>query len=317
MAALQCWIWAATVFAETELVDRIVAIVNDDVISLYDLEQAMKPYRRQIEELGYGTDQERRMLFKLREDLLNQLINEKLTDQEVKKYEISISEEEIDRYLENLKKTNYLTDEQLQDALAKEGMALDDYRNAVKERMLRTRLLNRQVRSKIVITEEEIRAYYDSHKDQYAGEKKYHLKHIIIRVSAVAGSGQRAAARDQMQAILERFKAGESFAALADRYSDPDLTLKGGELGVFAFDSLSPKIQDAVEDLSEGDITAVIESEQGFQIFLVERIESMPSRTYEEAAQEIEDKLAEEIIDTRFDEWLEDLRARSHVKIIM
>jgi peptidyl-prolyl cis-trans isomerase SurA len=317
LVLLSCWAWPAGTFAEPELVDRIVAVVNDEVISLYDLEQAMKPYRQQIEALGYGSDQERRMLFKLREDLLNQLVDEKLTDQEVKKYKISVSDEEVDRFIENLKKSNFYTDEQFQAALAQEGMTLDEYRERVRERMLRTQLLNRQVKSKIVITEEDIRSYYEAHKEQYAGEKKFHLKHIVIRVPAMADSARRAAVRRQMAEILERLRAGESFAALADRYSDPEVTLAGGELGVFAFGSLAPRIQEAVRELSPGDLTPVIESEQGYQIFLVERIEDTPTRSFEEAAPEIEEKLVEEVVDTYFAEWLENLRARSHVRIIM
>ena len=317
LAVLGCWMWSASAPAETDLVDRIVAIVNDDVITLYDLEQALKPYRQQIKELGYSQDQERRMLFKLREDLLNQLIDEKLTDQEVRKYKISVSEAEVDRFLENIKKTSSYTDEQLQEELAREGMTLDEYRKRIKERMLRMQLLNREVKSKIVITEEDVRAYYDAHRDQYAGQKKYHLKHIIIRVSAGSDSGQREAALQKIRLIQERLKAGESFESLADRYSDPELTLKGGELGVFAFDSLAPQVQDAIDGLAAGGISPVVESENGFQIFLVAGIESTPGRTLEEASAEIENKLAEEVVDTHFSQWLENLRSSSHIKVIL
>ena len=89
--------------AQTEIVDRIVAIVNDDVISLYDLNFAIKPYQMQIKQMGYDPEKERKMLFKMREDILNELINEKLTDQQVKKYQISISDKAVDNALENIK----------------------------------------------------------------------------------------------------------------------------------------------------------------------------------------------------------------------
>ncbi len=303
--------------AETELVDRIVAIVNDDVISLYDLEADMRPYREQIEAMGYDENREMRMILKLREDLLNQLIDEKLTDQEVKKYKITVSDAEIDAFLETIKKNSFGSDENFQAALARDGLTLEDYRARVRERMLRTQLLNREVKSKVVITEDDVRAYYEAHRGQYGGEMRYHLKHILMRAPEGTDPARREAVRAEMRSILDRVKAGESFESLADRYSDPTLTLKGGELGTFALSSLSPRIQEAVRGLSQGEVTPLVEGEQGIQIFLVDRVESTEGRSLGEVSAEIENKLAEEIIDRHFSQWLGNLRARSHIKVIL
>jgi peptidyl-prolyl cis-trans isomerase SurA len=154
-----------------ELVDRIVAVVNNDIISLQELNRITKPYVERIKENRYSNEKEQKMLFEIRRKILDQLIDEKLTDQELKRHNITVSTKEIDRTIERIKETASITDEELRTELASQGLTMEEYRVRTKEHLLRRKLINREVRSKIVITQEDIKAYYDSHKDAYAGEK--------------------------------------------------------------------------------------------------------------------------------------------------
>ena len=149
-----------------KIVDRIVAVVNDDIISLRELNQAIKPYSDKIKRLNYSSEKKQEMLFKVREDFLDQLINRKLTDQKIKRSKISVREKEIDLALERIKKTSLLTDEELRKALSQEGLSMEEYRESLKEQLLRTRLVNLEVRSKIIITEEDINSYYKKNYDK-------------------------------------------------------------------------------------------------------------------------------------------------------
>ncbi|MCJ7540219.1 MAG: SurA N-terminal domain-containing protein, partial [Desulfobacterales bacterium] len=99
-----------------EIVDRIVAVVNDDVITLIELKGSLKPYMEKIRSLGYPPEKEQELLFKVRKDMLDRLINQKIEDQEIKRSKVEISEEQIDQTIERIKETNYLTDEQLRAA---------------------------------------------------------------------------------------------------------------------------------------------------------------------------------------------------------
>lgn len=314
-------VWGATAAERAaigaELVDRIVAVVNDDIITLYDLEQAMRPYRQQIDELGYDQERARRMIFKLRQDILGQMINDKLTDQEAKRLGITISEKAVDNAIENVKKNGYFTDEQFRSLLAQEGMTMEEYRKQVRDRLMRMQLVNLEVRSKIVITQEEVRAYYEANYLTGATDTKYHLKHIIKRLPATAGNAERAAGIEQMKAIRARVQSGESFEALADQYSDPEVTAPGGDLGVLPFSSLSRQIKDAVKGLSTGDVTPVLETDQGIQLIYVYQVEKTSARSFEEVSNEIEQKLYEEVVDKYFSEWLEKLLSRSLIKITL
>ena len=150
-----------------DVVDRIVAVVNDDIVTLYELNRAIKPYADKIGALEYSMEKKKEMLFRVREDVLKQLVDEKIRDQEIRRTNRRVSEEDIDLAIEQTKKANYFTDEDLRDALAKDGFTLEEYREKLKEQILRGKLINLEVKSKIVITKEEIKSYYENHIDKY------------------------------------------------------------------------------------------------------------------------------------------------------
>ncbi|MBW2443445.1 MAG: SurA N-terminal domain-containing protein, partial [Deltaproteobacteria bacterium] len=140
---------------EPELVDRIVAVVNNDIITLYDLNRAFAPYVKNIKALQYPPEKERQTLFKVRQDILNQLIDRILANQQIKRGQITVSQNEIDNTIERFKESRQLTDEQLRLGLESQGMSMEDYRKEIEEQILRAKLVNREVKAKIVITKED------------------------------------------------------------------------------------------------------------------------------------------------------------------
>jgi peptidyl-prolyl cis-trans isomerase SurA len=299
-----------------EIVDRIVAVVNDDVITLTELNSSLKPYAEKIRSLGYPKEKEQQLLFKVRKEILDHLINEKIEDQEIKRSKVEISEEQIDRTIERIKETNFLTDEQLRAALAKDGMTMEEYREKIKGQILRERLVNLKVKSKIVITKEDIRAYYEKHIDEYVGKPKYHLRNIILKVPLFTDDTKKLEIKKKMDAILEKLKSGESFEALAAKYSESPAASDGGDLGKFEFDSLSPQLQKAIEKIKPGEFTPVLDTDLGYQILFLENIVNAKGKTLEEVTPEIESKLYNETIDEKYGTWIGELRKQSVIKII-
>jgi len=300
-----------------KIVDRIVAVVNDDIISLRELNQAVKPYSDKIKVLNYSSEKKQEMLFKVREDFLDQLINRKLTSQKIKRSKISVSEKEIDLALERIKKTSLLTDEELRKALSQEGLSMDEYRENLKEQLLRTRLVNLEVRSKIIITEEDINSYYKKNYDKYKGERKYHLRNIVMRIPRFAGDADKKKVFERMEELLEQLDEGESFADLARAHSEALVAAsEGGDLGMFKIETLSPQLQDAIKELQPGEYTSILETDQGYQIFFIQNILETPVKLLKEVLPEIQEQLFNKIINEKYRTWLEELRKKSHIKII-
>ncbi|MGD8891604.1 MAG: SurA N-terminal domain-containing protein [Desulfobacterales bacterium] len=299
-----------------EVVERIVAIVNDDIITLFELNRSFKPYAEKIRALGYSTDREREMLYKVREDMLNQLIDQKLKDQEIKRYKIEIGEQEIDQTIERIKEASFYTDEDLRGALAKDGLTMKDYRERIKEQMLRTKLVNLKVKSKIVITQEDITSYYENHPDKYGGTKKYHLYNITIKAPLFADEEEKLKIKARMDEILEELNTGKSFETMINSYSESSLDVEGGDLGLFRLDELSPQLRDAIKDMKADEFTPVLDTDLGFQIFFVKEIVKTSGKPLEEVSPEIEKILFNEIVEEKFQSWIKELRNQSVIKII-
>jgi peptidyl-prolyl cis-trans isomerase SurA len=302
--------------ATAEVVDRIVAVVNQDIILLSDLRDRMKPYTQRIQQQNLDQDRQREMLFKVRKEMLDRLVDEKLTDQEVKRDNIQVDDAEIDQTIERIKAANSFTDEDLRGYLKQEHMSMQQYRDKIKEQILRLRLVNYEVKSRIVVTEQDIEDYYKNHPALYGGKISYHLRNILMQVPGDATDAQKQAIREKMQNIRSRIKDETSFADLAKSYSQSPAAAEGGDIGEFQEETLSPQIREALKGLKAGQTTAVLDTDRGLQLFYVQAIQRSNGKPLKSVKDEIHQKLFNQIVDKKFVSWLDDLRNKSHIKII-
>ncbi len=310
LACLAAGLWSP---ARAEVVDRILAVVNDDIVTQYEFNEAVKPYEARIRSLGYSADKERQVLSKVREEVLNQLIDEKLADQEIQRFKLSVSEKEMENAIERFKAANNLTEEGFREALKEEDLSFEEYRKRIREQILRSKLVTRQVKSKIVITQEEVRAYYESHPERYGAKKRLRLRHILLRRPSTDEGKEKK--RTQMNQILDALKKGKPFADMARNHSEV-LAEEGGQLGLFEIDELSEALQGALKGKGSGEFTDIVETDQGFQIVYIEEIVEVPAKELGKVSAEIEEALYQEQVKSRYDAWLSELKTRSIVKRI-
>ncbi len=301
---------------EPIIADRIVAVVNDEIITLYDLNQTLKPYEKNIRARDYTPQNADQALFKLRSDLLETMIDQKLADQRIKKYKIEISEQEIDKTIERLKESRSFTDEDLRAGLAEQGLTIAEYREDLKRQILRSRLVNREVKSKIAITDEEVEKYYNDHIEKFAAVTKYHLWNIFIRFSQKADESEKQMAFNKMETVLNQLKQGQSFESFATEIPDSPESPEGADLGFFRLDELSPQLRNVVKDLKEGQYSSILNIDRGYQVIYVKKVVVTGSKTLSDVKAEIEDTLYNEAIDNRYNTWMIELRKRSHIRII-
>ncbi len=301
---------------EPELVDRIVAVVNNDIITLYDLNRAFAPYVKNIKALQYPPEKERETLFKVRQDVLNRLVDDMLADQQIKRVRVTVSEKEINNAIERFKESRQLTDEQLRQGLESQGLSMEEYRKEIKDQILRVKLVNREVRAKIVITKDDIKKYYENHPEKYTGEKKYYLWNLFVKVPSGSGTPEWNSARDQMEALLGRLKQGQSFASLVEESKRSPSGVQGMDLGLYSLADLAEQLRQVVEKMSPGDYSAVLETNFGYQIVYVQNTEDSKAKPLEAVEEEIEQILFKETVDDKYQQWLEQLRVKSHIRII-
>ena len=302
--------------AQAAVVDRILAVVNEDVITLYDIETLMRPLSQNIKAQRLPPEREMQAVAKLRDEMLNNLIDTKLTEQEVKRYNITITEEEVENYIRQLKQRRSITDEQLRALLAEQGLTLEDYRKEVKLQLQRTKLVNREVRSKVVITEADIKAYYEKNKAKYGGGTRYHLWNLFVKLPAQASPADREAAQGLLAEVLAELRRGRSFPEIVRLTTERASALQGSDLGLFRVEELTPQLREVVRGLKPGQFSAVVESDFGYQIVYIQEIQETVSKPLAQVEAEIQDILFRERVDDRFSSWLSDLRKRSHIKIM-
>ncbi len=288
-----------------EIIDRIVAIVNNDIITLSDLNKSTQSYRQNIQASQNTDTRKKELIAQLESDMLRQLVENSLTVQEAEKYGIEVTGQDIDHAVENFKKANHLDDEKLERGLAAEGLTLADYRNKIKDQIRQSMVVNRAVRSKIIITDEDVSAYYNDHKDQFTGIQKYRLKNILTQNE------------QDIQTVLTKLKGKASFSQLAQKYSIGSNASEGGELGVFDISSFSDDIRNAVQGLKKGEFTQVLKTGTAFQIIYVEDIIMEGNQTVEEAKEKIQNILYRAQGEKQFKEWMESLKRNAHIKLML
>ncbi|WP_321491946.1 SurA N-terminal domain-containing protein [uncultured Desulfobacter sp.] len=297
--------WAKNCLAQ-EVVDRIVAIVNDDIITLSTLDTAAAQYRENIEASQESSVRKKEVMAQMHTQVLNQLVESSLVIQEAKRMGIAVDDIDVNDAVENFKKEHSLDQENLERSLAAQGMTLEQYRGKIREQILQSMVFARAVRSKIVVTDEEIKAYYNSHEQEFKAKKKYYLKNIIVKDS-----------RD-LSTVREKLKNNGDFSQVAKDYSIGSNAASGGELGEFDISSFSAVIKEALKGVGKGQYTEPVDMGDSFQILYVTDIISQGQGTVrEDVEKQIHDILFREQGEVQFKKWMENLKKSAHIKIML
>lgn len=310
----------ATMFADVavsaEVVDRVIAVVNDDIVRLVELNKTVSRFEEQIQLKRYSPDKENEEIYKIRMEVLNNLIDEKLADQEIRNSGIFVDEREIDVAIEQVKAMNYYSDEDLRIALTANGVNMAEYREEIKRQILRNKLVNIKIKSKIIITESDIENYYENNLDKYASKKQYLLRNIMMTYPMSMDTQSKQTVYSRMEDVYKQLIEGALFTEIAKNVSEAMNAEDGGRLGLFSLDELTENIAEAIKGLKPGEISSITETDQGYQIFFVEKIEETDGRTLSEMTEEISQLLYEESVNEKFQSWIEHLREDAHIKII-
>ncbi len=293
---------------DQEVVEEIVAIVNDDIITLSEYRAEFQANYQALRAQFQGEDFDKQYDF-LKKNLLNQMITDVLLMQEAKKMEDFNVEEQMKIYIDNLKKENNIeSDEEFIRILRQQGMDYDEWRKTLRNSFLKEAVIVSQVHRSIVVDESEIVNYHKSHPEEFTEPPEYTLKAIYISSDNEVEAVKRE--------IVDKISAGEDFGSLASQYSSGPEKEANGDLGSFKQGELAKDLEEAVEILKVGEITPWIPFRNGWYLLkLVEKKESR-LKEFEEARRQIEQRLFSQKAQKRFEEFMKELRAKSYIKIL-
>ncbi len=307
------WFCSLGLHAQTQavkIVDRIVAQVNDDIITQSDIKREMVGIQEELAQKYTGAQLEQAMK-KEEAAILDLLVQRKLFLQKANEYGIGSGlDVRVSAQIEEVRqKNNIKTMEELEQALEAQGMTLAAYREMIKREMIIGILLNEFVDSRITLLTEEVERYYKDHAKDFSSPAEVTLSEILLPTGGDGGQ-----AESQLNEYRKRALQGESFAELASQYSKGPTASKGGGIGAFQLGKLSQQLAAAVAPLKEGEISQVIKMPEGYAIYRVDQLTESIVRPFNEVQDQIKQLLYEQKRTPEFNRYIAQLKEDAYIQ---
>ena len=303
---------AASVYAE--VVDRIVAVVNDDVITLFELNSAFDSYRKKTEEAYTGRDKDK-VIAEAKVAMLHRLIDGYVIEQEAKKVGIVVKDEELMETIKDILSRRNVKIEDFKETLVREGSNFDAYRKEIRNQMVRMRLVRRDLRPKVMVSEDEIGEYYKKHREDYEGREAVRIRQIFIPAPKDCNQEMKARLKADAEMIRKQINTVESFDLVAVSHAVGPAVAMGSDTGFVERGMMLPVVEEAAFRLGKDEISDVIESQMGFHIIRVVDKRGGGIKPLESVREEIREKIEDEKMEKKYEGWMEELRERSHIEI--
>lgn len=294
----------------TFLLDRVVAVVNQDVITWSELYRAMEtdaaPAVKALPE------EERRKILKENEAMfLENLISFRLQIQEATGNRSRVSEEEVKETMDNIKKKYAMTDAQFEDSLRAEGYTLGEYKRRLAEQLLQSKIVNQQVRSKILVTDADVDIFLKENKNFRGSTEVYHIRQIFFKKPK--DEAEKGRVEEKAQAVYAQAQQGADFVELARRHSEDATRNAGGDLGFIEKGNLAKDFISALASMKQGDVSKPFWSDRGLHIL---RLEEMAGpRSSAEIKEEAKAALQNKLFNEKYKAWIKSLREKAFIDI--
>jgi peptidyl-prolyl cis-trans isomerase SurA len=293
----------------TYVVDRVIAVVNDEIILDSELAVQLTPYEPDLEGIDDPKERARRK-DKLRAQVLDEMIAEQLIIEAAAAARLEeITSKEVDQIIADTKSDNKLDDATFQQALAAQGVTLAQYRQNVKRQLTRVRAMKMLVAPKVNITDEEVRAQYDQMVRRSDAVSQVRLAHIQLTLPERPTDAEVAAARAKAGDIVARVRAGEEFGKLAAEFSDDANTkTAGGELGWIERGTLDPAWEQVVFALDPKEVAGPVAGPRGLEVFYVTEVKRTEMKPFDKMKDQIKGELQQRNMQKQTTTWIEELR---------
>lgn len=296
------------------IVDRVAATVNGEVVTLGELvDRAGEEYRR-ADALPAGPEREgarRRALRRAFDDVLA----EKLLAGQAAELGMEATDAQVDAAVEDIKKRNGLDEEGLDQALAQQGLDREAFRRQVKGNLEAYNLIGYKVRSRVKVSDEDLRNFYQRNAAEFAGEDEVRVRHVFLPLPENAPAAEEAKVRAQAEKVLQRLAAGEDFAALAREVSKGPGAADGGDLGWLRRGVVQKALEDAAFALQPGQVSGIVRAGPGLHLLKVEERRVGGKKGFDEVKEALRERLSNEQLDTYRQQYIEELRRDALVDV--
>jgi peptidyl-prolyl cis-trans isomerase SurA len=296
------------------IVDRVVAVVNEEVITLSEVDRMIGPFLKEAVKAEDRLER-KEQLNRIRRQALDTLIEEKLMDREVKKAGIKVTPREVEAIIDDIKKQNKATQQDLEKALANEGITFEQYKTQIEQRILRTKLVQWSVKVEPKASEKQLRDFYEQNAERYRTPETFRPAHILFGIPKEAPPEKVQEVRKKCQEVLDRIRKGEDFGEMALLYSQDPSAKERGDLGYFKKGELLPAFEKEFNRLRVGEVGGIIRTESGFHLIkLLDRRGGTPM-PFEEAKARVEREYFQSEMDRAVRQFITSLKGKSVIDI--
>ncbi len=310
--------WAALIFVSAafpgaarsaEVVDRILAIVNDEIVTEQELQIVMAPVIAQYRTMYTGQEYEEKTAA-ARKEFLEKVINDKLILGEAKRKQVIVKDPEVDEMMADVR-NKFPSREAFLRAIEDQGLTEKKLWNRFRDQLMTQKLVAYEVKSKVSVSPGEVNEYYKGHSLDFVQNDRVHLQHILIRTS----SRPEEEAKTLAENLLSQLEAGRSFEELAQLNSDGAEASEGGDMGWVEKGQLMGEIDEKVFALEQGQIAGPVKSSLGYHIFKVLERNRFSVKPLAEVRGQVQDVLFKEKLDERLESWMRSLKKNAYISI--
>jgi peptidyl-prolyl cis-trans isomerase SurA len=295
---------------DERVTDRVLAVVNNDAITLSELQEAIAIYKYEHRDSANESSDQ------LVQQFLTRMIDSRLQVQEAEREKIVIEEAEIDEELaDRIKRMNMKSTEEFEAALKAQGIPMSAIRKRVADELRRGRIVSRKVRLRVSVTEEEVSQYLEANRPKLETGLTYHARHILVLPETGSDDVAWENARIRAEMLRTQLQQGADFAEVAKQYSRDASARDGGDLGTLKRGELAQDIETQILSLSPGQISSPYRSALGYHIFRLESKETLEGEGLARVRAQIREILFREKFDTRLDAWLKEIKQRAVIDV--
>jgi peptidyl-prolyl cis-trans isomerase SurA len=296
-----------------QLLEEIVARVNNEIITLSELRLSEETLRQEMMQQLRGAELER-VYQEQRQNVLRDLIDQSLLVQRGQDRGVSVESDVIKRLDELRQSMNLGSMEELERAMAAQGVSIEDYKDRVRQQIITNLVIQHEVSGNVFVDAEKVRNYYLTHREEFVQPAQVRLSEILVSTEETEAEDQPAR-EDRVREILMKIRKGEAFDELAREYSDAPTSQGGGDMGYFDPEKLAPAIREAVEKLLVKGVADPLETREGWLVLQLteRRTEGIPP--FEEVESQIRNQLYMDEVQPALREFLGELRREAYVRV--
>jgi peptidyl-prolyl cis-trans isomerase SurA len=302
------------VSVDDTVTDRVVAVVNNDAITLGELQETVMAYRQESRQRGGASDTD------LAKQLLPKLIDNRLQLQEADREKVVVEDAEVNDELSERVKTTYGAKslEDFERMLKEQGVTMETVKKRLRDSLRVQKVIRRKVALRVSVTDQEIQQYLEENRSKLETGLSYHARHIlVVPEDASARDAAWEAARIKAELIRAQLRDGADFADMARQHSKDATARDGGDLGILKRGELSQEIEAEILALQPGELSRPYRSPLGYHLFRLESKDSLEGDGLVRVKQQIREILFREKYETRLDAWLKEIKQRAIIEVRM